>query len=173
MRHFGRVFIFCVVLDKILIFEVWVRLPGECSARFLKESDFFEPENAFFFSPVQWCSSYDVIGAWSCICCCRRRKRARERPLGRPFACAVSESDSLVVHCESHAVGRKEPAPFASSGCGAAPTSEHRWDASSSQSLKQMMAAVVEGGAMAPLRKPSNRCGPVGKPIKPPPSQGW
>ena len=44
MRHFGGIFNFCVVLDKILVFEVWIRLvPGACSARFFKELDVFDP----------------------------------------------------------------------------------------------------------------------------------
>ena len=49
MRHFCGIFDFCVVLDKILVFEVWVRLPGACSARFFKELDIFHIERSPFY----------------------------------------------------------------------------------------------------------------------------
>ena len=35
---------------------MWARLPGTCSARFFKELDVFEPGNAKFCSPAQYCS---------------------------------------------------------------------------------------------------------------------
>ena len=56
VRQFGGIFIFCVVVDRILIFVVWVRFSGACSARFPKELDLLEPGNAKFCSPVQYCS---------------------------------------------------------------------------------------------------------------------